>query len=136
MRGEVRKALLAAVVAAWCAAGVIGQEFVMNRATVDGGGVMFSAGGDFELSGTVGQPDAGSLGGGQFTLTGGFWFPQTPGDWDGDGAVGLHDYAAFATCISGPARGSAEPSCVCFDVDGDDDVDLVDMSAFQQSFSG
>lgn len=37
----------------------------------DGGGA--STGGGFTLSGTAGQPDAGLLTGGEFTLGGGFW---------------------------------------------------------------
>ena len=40
--------------------------------TVDGGGGA-SAGGGYALSGTVGQPDAGTMSGGQYTLAGGFW---------------------------------------------------------------
>ena len=40
--------------------------------TVDGGGGP-STGGVFTVSGTLGQPDAGVMSGGQFTLTGGFW---------------------------------------------------------------
>ena len=39
--------------------------------TVDGGGGMDGSGGTFTLSGTAGQPDAGTLGGG--ILEGGFW---------------------------------------------------------------
>ena len=41
--------------------------------TVDGGGATFSTGGDYALGGTVGQPDAGVLEGGDYSLTGGFW---------------------------------------------------------------
>ncbi len=41
--------------------------------TVDGGGYTFSSGGDYILGGTVGQPDAGMLSGGDFALSGGFW---------------------------------------------------------------
>jgi hypothetical protein len=40
---------------------------------VDGGGATFSSGGGYTLSGTVGQPDAGLLVGGELTLGGGFW---------------------------------------------------------------
>jgi len=40
--------------------------------TVDGGGGT-SSGGSYELSGTIGQPDAGALSGGGYTLLGGFW---------------------------------------------------------------
>jgi hypothetical protein len=51
-----------------------GGGYDLDWHTVDGGGVMFSTGGDFELSGTIGQPDAGGpLTGGDFELTGGFW---------------------------------------------------------------
>jgi hypothetical protein len=37
------------------------------------GGYSVSRGGDYSLAGTVGQPDAGLLTGGDFTLGGGFW---------------------------------------------------------------
>lgn len=40
--------------------------------TIDGG-EMTSTGGDFALSGTIGQPDVGELIGGDFALAGGFW---------------------------------------------------------------
>ena len=41
--------------------------------TIDGGGGMFSTGGSYSLGGTIGQPDAGTLSGGGYTLDGGFW---------------------------------------------------------------
>jgi hypothetical protein len=41
--------------------------------TVDGGGATFSTGGAYSLGGTIGQPDAGELSGGNYTLYGGFW---------------------------------------------------------------
>lgn len=41
--------------------------------TVDGGGGMWSTGGGYALAGTAGQPDAGVLAGGDYTLSGGFW---------------------------------------------------------------
>jgi hypothetical protein len=44
--------------------------------TVDGGG-RTSHGGQFALSGTAGQPDAAVMGGGPYTLQGGFWNPAT-----------------------------------------------------------
>lgn len=46
--------------------------------SVDGGGGQ-SAGGVYALVGTAGQPDAGALSGGEYTLVGGFW-----------GAGGMH----------------------------------------------
>jgi hypothetical protein len=53
-----------------------GVDFSIPWYTIDAGGEMFSSGGDFELSGTIGQPDATgarALSGGQWKLTGGFW---------------------------------------------------------------
>jgi len=41
--------------------------------TVDGGGATLSSGGGYRLGGTIGQPDAGVLAGGGYTLAGGFW---------------------------------------------------------------
>jgi hypothetical protein len=41
--------------------------------TIDGGGATFSVGEAYSLGGTIGQPNAGSLNGGSYTLNGGFW---------------------------------------------------------------
>jgi hypothetical protein len=41
--------------------------------TVDGGGATLITGEGYRLSGTIGQPDAGVLTGGGYTLGGGFW---------------------------------------------------------------
>jgi hypothetical protein len=41
--------------------------------TADNGGVTFSTGGNYSLSGTFGQPDAGNASGGAYVLKGGFW---------------------------------------------------------------
>lgn len=40
--------------------------------TIDGGGGT-STGGVYAISGTIGQPDAGAMSGGNYTLEGGFW---------------------------------------------------------------
>jgi hypothetical protein len=50
-----------------------GGSFDLTRNTVVGGGVMGSKGGDYTLSGTVGQADAGALTGDGYALAGGFW---------------------------------------------------------------
>jgi hypothetical protein len=41
--------------------------------SIDGGGATACAGGTFTLGGTIGQPDAGLLTAGSYTLGGGFW---------------------------------------------------------------
>jgi len=45
--------------------------------TINSGGQMFGAGATFQMGSTIGQPDAGILSGGGFTLSGGFWFGGT-----------------------------------------------------------
>lgn len=45
----------------------------LSWSTVDGGGYTFSTGGGYTLGGTIGQPDAGTLQGGDSALGGGFW---------------------------------------------------------------
>ena len=47
-----------------------GYDLTWN--TIDGGG-MFSTGGAYSLGGTIGQADAGTMSGGGYTLSGGFW---------------------------------------------------------------
>ena len=41
-----------------------GQEFDLSWQSIDSGGVIKSTGGVFDLSGTIGQPDAGTMSGG------------------------------------------------------------------------
>ena len=121
------------------ATAAIAQDFEITRSTIDGGGPGApgrSTGGDFELSGTIGQPDAGVLSGGEFELSGGFWFPLSLDDCNSDGWVDLIDYDDFDECLSGPNAGLSQPQCNCFDLDGDNDVDLSDIGQFQSAFSG
>lgn len=118
-------------------AGIMGGELTLPWNTVDSGGAMVSTGGDLELWGSVGQPDAGGpLAGGGLQLTGGFWFPIAPGDGNWDGGVNLLDYDAFAPCLQGPGGALPDPQCACFDLDGDKDVDLLDVAEFATAFTG
>jgi hypothetical protein len=48
-------------------------SYAIDWFTIDGGGAMASSNGEYSLSGTIGQPDAGTLSGGPHTLEGGFW---------------------------------------------------------------
>ena len=57
------------------------QSYTIDWSTIDGGGGT-STGGVYAVSGTIGQPDAGAMTGGQYFLIGGFWglyAVQTPG---------------------------------------------------------
>ena len=53
-------------------AAVQSQNYSLDWSTVDGGGGT-STGGVYVVSGTIGQPDAGTMSGGAYTLVGGFW---------------------------------------------------------------
>ena len=56
-------------------------QYSIDWHTLDGGGGT-STGGVYTVTGTIGQPDAGAMAGGNFSLTGGFWAlyaVQTPG---------------------------------------------------------
>ena len=137
--GAAGTLLIAAVIAALGAMAAGGGEepvFEINRFTIDAGGAMVSTGGGFDLSGTIGQSDAGVLAAGGFSLSGGFWFGQFPCDCNEDGGVNIFDYGDFDACASGPSGGLIGPFCGCFDLDGDQDVDLRDAAAFQRLFGG
>jgi hypothetical protein len=53
------------------------EGFAIFWWTVDGGGAVPAlTGGTLSLQGTLGQPDAGMLSNGRFSLEGGFWVPS------------------------------------------------------------
>ncbi|MHC4066699.1 MAG: LVIVD repeat-containing protein, partial [Planctomycetota bacterium] len=58
------------------------------------------------------------------------------GDYDGDGDVDLDDYAAFPTCMTGPAVSGVGLGCEVFDFDSNDTVDVFDFAEFQEAFTG
>jgi hypothetical protein len=64
------------------ATSVHSQNFSIDWHTIDGGGGT-STGAVYSISGTIGQPDAGTMSGGGYSLDGGFWALvsaiQTPG---------------------------------------------------------
>src|SRR5712671_25761 len=77
------KKILLAVCGLWlCGFAAQAQSYSIDWFTIDGGGGT-STGGVFSVSGTIGQPDAGHMSGGNYTLDGGFWgiiaAVQTPG---------------------------------------------------------
>jgi len=119
----------------------LGQGFDIDWSTVDGGGDMWTIGGDYELSGTIGQHDAGTtMTGGGYSLSGGFWFapggsgPQLyPGDMDCDGDVDFDDIDPFVLALGGQAGYEAQfPDCIWLNADCDENggVDFDDIDAF------
>jgi hypothetical protein len=126
------KLTLTAVIALFAAPHTPADDFTVDWWTVDGGGEMFTTGGDFELSGTVGQPDASELvmTAGDFELTGGFWAGAAEdefcfGDLDGDNDVDLADLAQLLGNYGMTSGAAYEDG----DLDGDGDIDLSDLAA-------
>jgi hypothetical protein len=107
---------LGAVAALALAEAVSANNLAVDWWTIDCGGEMWSTGGDLELSGTLGQPDASGvvLTGGDLLLTGGFWpaAGSAPvwclGDADcSGGAPDFLDIEYFVAALSGEASWSA-----------------------------
>lgn len=113
---RMRCCLLFCIVAvmSWAPSPSTGQ-YELSWYTIDAGGGA-SAGGPYTLTGTIGQPDAGAMAGGDFELLAGFW----PGD--PLCIVQFDDFARFAELwlISDPAA----------DLDGDTNIDLRDLDFF------
>ena len=88
------------------AATALADEFSLDWYSIDGGGDMWTAAGGFELSGTIGQPDAGVvMTGGEYELTGGFWaIGGAPavcvGDLNCDGTINFGDINPFVSHLS------------------------------------
>jgi hypothetical protein len=69
-RFAVSLALFCILTSAFCLCAQ--AQYALDWWTIDGGGGQ-STGGAYSVSGTIGQPDAGRMSGGSFTLEGGFW---------------------------------------------------------------
>ncbi len=69
----MKRILLTMVTALAAGISVVGQSYTIDWHAVAGGGGT-STGGNYTLSGTIGQAEAGeTLSGGSYTLQGGFW---------------------------------------------------------------
>jgi hypothetical protein len=69
----INKFLFGFVACLGLATGAFAQPYSIDWHTIDGGGGT-STGGVYLVSGTIGQPDAGTtMTNGQFAITGGFW---------------------------------------------------------------
>lgn len=78
LRDQRPAVTITVLVLATAVSAVQAQSLSLEWWTIDGGGGT-SSGGVYSLTGTVGQPDAGAMSGGAFSLLGGFW-PAPSGD--------------------------------------------------------
>ena len=92
-----------------------GGDYVLSWSTIDGGGGE-SVGGSYVITGTIGQPDAGEMMmGGNFALSGGFWFSPPC-------FVDMDELADFLTFWLWDGSGLAA------DFNGDQSCDIIDMA--------
>ena len=121
----------------------LAETYDLSWRSFDGGSGT-SSGGEIELSGTIGQPDAGAMSGGAFAIVGGFWSAplessggctRSPawicdGDVDGDGQVNPVDSGLVQA-----AFGSVDDQDLCrFDMDCDGQLNPVDAGIVQSLF--
>ena len=102
--------------------------YEITWSTIDGGGGT-STGGNYTLSGTIGQPDAGMMSGGDYKLVGGFW----------SGCrfcfVNLSDLEHFlAEWLRDDCEELANDWCVGADFNHDGEVNLEDYNLFMGSW--
>ncbi len=109
--------------------------FDLSWFTIDSGGGVSSAGA-FEVSGTIGQPDAGMMSGGSFELAGGYWAggAGTPvlspcvGDINQTGSVDVFDLLLLLE-----AWGSCPAPCPA-DLNNSGAVDVFDLLLLLQNW--
>lgn len=115
------------------------REFVNTTLGAGGGASAGPGAPGFNLSGTIGQPDAGSLTqpmtGGNFEIVGGFWQaapPSTPcvGDINGDRQVSLDDLAILLAHFGVQSGATLADG----DLNGDHAVDLSDLALLLSHF--
>lgn len=105
------------------ALGQSGGQYDLTWSTIDGGGGT-SSGGDFTLRGTIGQPDAGAITGGDYEMLGGF-LPGVP-----ICIVNFEHFAIFAANWLETGCNDQNDWCGGADLSHMDDVGLEDLRLF------
>ena len=114
MKNQIWAIMLAACLFHLSLASAIGDDYSITWSTMDDGGGR-SAGGQYVLHGTIGQPDAGAMATDDFALMGGFWGGAY------DCIVNMEHLSRFAAEW---LSGSGSPA----DLNNDGAVDMIDFS--------
>lgn len=125
----IRPALVLCVLALIClvpASAQTGGDYNLSRSIIGGGGI--SAGGDYSLSGTIGQPEAGAMSGGDYELLGGLW-PGGPLC-----TVDFRHFARFAEHWLETDCSELNDWCSGADLNYLGDVDLIDFGLFVEEW--
>jgi hypothetical protein len=122
--------------ALFCVAPLAHAQFTIDWFTLDGGGGS-SSGGTFSLSATIGQPDAGAMSGGAFTLGGGFWAVQAGAacypNCDNSTTppvLNVQDFACFLNAFA-----SADPYANCDSSTTPPTLNVQDFACFLNKFA-
>ncbi len=98
-------------------------DYEITWSTIDNGGGA-STGGTYSLVGTIAQPDAGEMAGGDYKLAGGFW-PRGPLV---SCFVDFEHFAQFAMYwLDGPCN-AGNDWCYGSDLDSSGDVTITDLN--------
>lgn len=117
-------------------------QFDVSWTTIDAGGDA-SYGGPWQITGTIGQPDAAAVGGSPIQIAGGFWPGVSNqvliGDLNCDGTVNNFDIDPFVFALTDSAAYQALfPNCdiLAADINGDGSVNNFDIDPFVQLLTG
>ncbi len=130
----------AALLLAACAAHALADDNI-TWFTIDGGGGPISGGVYTLADATIGQPDAGAMAGGDYTLLGGYWTVGEGGcdsiDFNNDGLYpDTADIDDFLSVFSGGPC-SNDPNCLDIDFNNDGLFpDTTDIDSLLSVFSG
>jgi len=127
--GWVPRSIACALIGALPAVAQTGGGYDLTWSTIDGGGATFSSGGGYQLGGTMGQSDAGTMGGGNYELSGGFWpaaMCSCPADMNFDRKKNGADVQEFVACY----LLSSGVNCGCADMNRDGLLNTTDVSLF------
>jgi hypothetical protein len=100
-----------------------GGDYEISWSTIDGGGGR-STSSDYALVGTIGQPDAGEMAGGDYELSGGFW---PGGPIQALCFVDFEHFAQFAMYWLDAPCDEGNDWCYGADLDWSTDVGLSDI---------